>query len=73
MRCTDHGDPPLSTSSPELTIQVLDVNDNNPEFNENITLAEVNENENGTNVIQVTAHDRDSKAFIQYSIKGNDT
>jgi hypothetical protein len=50
---------------------VLDVNDNNPEFDQNITHSEVSENKNGTYVTQVIAYDKDSKADIQYYIKGN--
>lgn len=66
--CTDHGDPPLSTTSPEIKIQVLDVNDNDPEFQKNITSVSIKENQNYTLLTKVKATDRDSEATIRYNI-----
>ncbi|XP_061191820.1 cadherin-23-like [Saccostrea echinata] len=70
--CTDHGEPPRSTISPFFTIQVLDVNDNPPEFTQNFTNVEVKENRNNTLVTTVRAVDKDSMAVIQYSIEKGD-
>ncbi|XP_062589500.1 cadherin-23-like, partial [Saccostrea cucullata] len=70
--CTDHGEPPRSSISPLLTIQVLDINDNPPEFTQNLTNGEVKENRNDTLVTTVKAVDKDSMAVIQYSIEDGD-
>ena len=70
---TDEGSPPLS-SYQRLTIQVVDVNDNPPEFTKVLYNGRVNEGETaGTAVIQVTASDRDSgsNAELTYSIPSN--
>lgn len=71
VKCTDHGEPPLSSTSPDIDIQVLDVNDNPPEFLTNITKVNIKENQTEIIVTEVSAVDRDSMAVIQYSIKGN--
>lgn len=71
VKCTDHGEPPLSTTSPELTISVEDVNDNPPEFATNITKVNIKENQTNIIVTEVAAVDRDSISVIQYAIKGN--
>lgn len=71
VKCTDHGEPPLSTTSPVLTISVEDVNDNPPEFTTNITKVNIKENQTNIIVTEVAAVDRDSISVIQYAIKGN--
>ncbi|GAB0087664.1 fat-like cadherin-related tumor suppressor homolog [Sergentomyia squamirostris] len=58
-------------SSAKVKINVGDINDNDPVFEINNSTIWVNENEPaGTNVIKVTAKDRDSgeNAYISYSI-----
>nr|XP_034311820.1 cadherin-23-like [Crassostrea gigas] len=70
VKCTDHGEPPLSTTSPDIIIQVIDVNDNPPEFLTNVTKVNIKENQTEINVTKVSAVDKDSMAVIQYAIKG---
>ncbi|RVE67603.1 hypothetical protein OJAV_G00104590 [Oryzias javanicus] len=72
---TDKGVPPLS-SSMDVTMMVLDVNDNTPSFSQNIYDVEVEENIlTGTDVIQVFASDADdgSNGQIRFSISGGNT
>lgn len=69
--CTDNGFPPLYSITPEVTIQVKDVNDNPPEFLTNITKVDVKENQNGTFLTTLSAVDKDSNAVIEFKIKGN--
>ncbi|XP_024116845.1 protocadherin Fat 4 isoform X2 [Oryzias melastigma] len=72
---TDKGMPPLS-SSMDVTMMVLDVNDNTPSFSQNIYDIEVEENIlTGTDVIQVFASDADdgSNGQIRFSISGGNT
>ena len=67
---TDEGSPPLS-SHQLLTIYVVDVNDNAPQFNQSLFLGSVNENEPvGIPVMQISAHDLDSgsNGALTYSI-----
>lgn len=67
---TDEGSPPLS-SYQLLTIYVVDINDNAPQFNQSLFLGDVNENEPvGTPVMQISAHDLDSgsNGALTYSI-----
>ncbi|XP_065923515.1 cadherin-23 [Magallana gigas] len=68
--CTDSGFPPLSSITPELTIQITDVIDNPPEFLTNITKVGVKENQNGTILLTtVSAVEKDSTAVIEFKIK----
>lgn len=72
---TDKGVPPLS-SSMDVTMIVLDVNDNTPSFSQNIYDIEVEENIlTGTDVIQVFASDADdgSNGQIRFSISSGNT
>uniref|UniRef100_A0A671PKS5 Protocadherin Fat 4 n=1 Tax=Sinocyclocheilus anshuiensis TaxID=1608454 RepID=A0A671PKS5_9TELE len=69
---TDKGEPPLS-SSMEVTMIVLDVNDNTPSFSQNIYDIEIEENMlSGTDVLQVFASDADegTNGQIRFSIAG---
>ncbi|KAL7861088.1 hypothetical protein AOLI_G00174370 [Acnodon oligacanthus] len=67
---TDKGQPPLS-STMEVTMVVLDVNDNTPSFSQNIYDIEIEENMlSGTDVLQVFASDADegTNGQIRFSI-----
>lgn len=69
---TDKGEPPLS-STMDVTMVVLDVNDNTPSFSQNIYDIEIEENTlTGTDVIQVYATDADegTNGQIRFSISG---
>uniref|UniRef100_A0A672QGH4 Protocadherin Fat 4 n=1 Tax=Sinocyclocheilus grahami TaxID=75366 RepID=A0A672QGH4_SINGR len=69
---TDKGEPPLS-SSMEVTMIVLDVNDNTPSFSQNIYDIEIEENTlSGADVVQVFASDADegTNGQIRFSIAG---
>nr|XP_021336971.1 protocadherin Fat 4 [Danio rerio] len=69
---TDKGDPPLS-SSMEVIMMVLDVNDNTPSFSQNIYDIEIQENTlTGTDILQVFASDADegTNGQIRFSITG---
>uniref|UniRef100_A0A8C1MUD6 FAT atypical cadherin 4 n=1 Tax=Cyprinus carpio TaxID=7962 RepID=A0A8C1MUD6_CYPCA len=71
-QATDKGEPPLS-SSMEVTMMVLDVNDNTPSFSQNIYDIEIEENTlSGTDVLQVFASDADegTNGQIRFSIAG---
>ncbi|XP_022080540.1 uncharacterized protein LOC110973761 [Acanthaster planci] len=70
----DSGTPSLSTSIP-ISIQILDVNDHNPVFNQTNFMATVIENANpGTFVIVTTATDQDIGQFgeVTYTLTGGD-
>ncbi|CAN9514583.1 unnamed protein product [Ophioblennius macclurei] len=72
---TDKGEPPLS-STMDVTMLVLDVNDNTPSFSQNIYDIEIEENTlTGTDVIQVFASDADdgTNGQIRFSISGGNT
>ncbi|KAE8285645.1 Protocadherin Fat 4 [Larimichthys crocea] len=72
---TDKGEPPLS-STMDVTMVVLDVNDNTPSFSQNIYDIEIEENTlTGTDVIQVFASDADegTNGQIRFSISGGNT
>uniref|UniRef100_A0A3Q3IX46 FAT atypical cadherin 4 n=1 Tax=Monopterus albus TaxID=43700 RepID=A0A3Q3IX46_MONAL len=72
---TDKGEPPLS-STMDVTMMVLDVNDNTPSFSQNIYDIEIEENTlTGTDVIQVFASDADegTNGQIRFSISGGNT
>lgn len=67
---TDKGQPPLS-STMEVTMVVLDVNDNTPSFSQNIYDIDIEENMlSGTDVLQVFASDADegTNGQIRFSI-----
>ncbi|KAK0183285.1 hypothetical protein PV327_001340 [Microctonus hyperodae] len=58
-------------SSAKVKIHVVDANDNDPTFEQSTMVVEIDENKPaGTNVIKVTAKDKDSgeNAYISYSI-----
>ena len=64
------------SSTATVTVQVQDLNDNSPAFDKDSYTAIVSENaEAGTEVIQITANDRDSGDFgsqgIRYRLAGN--
>lgn len=72
---TDKGEPPLS-STMDVTMMVLDVNDNTPSFSQNIYDIEIDENTlTGTDVIQVFASDADegTNGQMRFSISGGNT
>ncbi|XP_054647394.1 protocadherin Fat 4 isoform X1 [Dunckerocampus dactyliophorus] len=72
---TDKGEPSLS-STMDVTMLVLDVNDNTPSFSQNIYDIEIEENTlTGTDVIQVFASDADegTNGQIRFSILGGNT
>ncbi|CAB1455765.1 unnamed protein product [Pleuronectes platessa] len=67
---TDKGEPSLSTTM-DVTMMVLDVNDNTPSFSQNIYDIEIEENTlTGTDVIQVFASDADdgTNGQIRFSV-----
>ncbi|XP_017658689.1 cadherin EGF LAG seven-pass G-type receptor 3 isoform X2 [Nannospalax galili] len=69
----DHGSPPLSASA-SVTVTVLDVNDNRPEFTMKEYHLRLNEDAAvGTSVVTVTAVDRDANSAISYQITGGNT
>ncbi|XP_055081003.1 protocadherin alpha-8-like [Periophthalmus magnuspinnatus] len=70
IKATDCGEPPLSTTK-TLSIQILDVNDNSPQFEQNpLYFYIVENNVSGTSLFSVTASDKDKNenADISYSI-----
>ncbi|XP_043934458.1 cadherin EGF LAG seven-pass G-type receptor 3 isoform X2 [Protopterus annectens] len=69
----DHGTPFLSASA-SVTITILDVNDNRPEFTEKEYFVRLNEDAVvGTSVLSVTAVDRDVNSLITYQITSGNT
>ena len=71
---TDRGTVPLSSTA-ELTINVLDVDDNCPVFHPKVYSVTIEENlARDTIVVNVTASDRDvgKNAELQYAIKSGD-
>uniref|UniRef100_A0A8C8VMJ4 Cadherin EGF LAG seven-pass G-type receptor 2 n=1 Tax=Pelusios castaneus TaxID=367368 RepID=A0A8C8VMJ4_9SAUR len=69
----DHGSPPM-TSSASVSITVLDVNDNNPEFTQKEYAVRLNEDAAvGTSVLSVSAIDRDANSVITYQISNGNT
>ncbi|XP_021113438.1 cadherin EGF LAG seven-pass G-type receptor 3 isoform X2 [Heterocephalus glaber] len=69
----DHGSPLLSASA-SVTVTVLDVNDNRPEFTMKEYHLRLNEDAAvGTSVVSVTAVDRDANSAISYQITGGNT
>ncbi|XP_072290331.1 protocadherin alpha-2-like [Eucyclogobius newberryi] len=70
IKATDCGEPPLSTTK-TLSIQILDVNDNSPQFEQNLLYFYIVENNvAGTSLFSVTAADKDKNenADVSYSI-----
>ncbi|KAK7884626.1 hypothetical protein WMY93_027749 [Mugilogobius chulae] len=69
----DYGMPPLSATA-SVTITVMDVNDNRPEFLQKEYYARLNEDAVvGTSVVTVTAVDRDVNSAVTYQITGGNT
>uniref|UniRef100_A0A2K5JZP7 FAT atypical cadherin 4 n=1 Tax=Colobus angolensis palliatus TaxID=336983 RepID=A0A2K5JZP7_COLAP len=72
---TDKGQPSLSSST-EVIVMVLDINDNNPIFAQALYKVEVNENTlTGTDIIQVFAADGDegTNGQVRYGIVNGNT
>ncbi|XP_030621866.1 protocadherin Fat 4 [Chanos chanos] len=72
---TDKGEPPLS-SIMEVTMIILDVNDNTPSFSQNIYDIEIEEDTlTGTDILQVYASDADegTNGQIRFSITSGNT
>uniref|UniRef100_A0A2K5XDI8 Protocadherin Fat 4 n=1 Tax=Mandrillus leucophaeus TaxID=9568 RepID=A0A2K5XDI8_MANLE len=72
---TDKGQPSLSSST-EVTVMVLDINDNNPIFAQTLYKVEINENTlTGTDIIQVFAADGDegTNGQVRYGIVNGNT
>ncbi|XP_060931243.1 cadherin EGF LAG seven-pass G-type receptor 3 [Limanda limanda] len=69
----DYGMPPLSATA-SVTITVMDVNDNRPEFVQKEYYSRLNEDAVvGTSVGTVTAVDRDVNSAVTYQITGGNT
>ncbi|XP_067097012.1 LOW QUALITY PROTEIN: cadherin EGF LAG seven-pass G-type receptor 3 [Osmerus mordax] len=69
----DYGAPPLSATA-SVTITVMDVNDNRPEFLQREYFVRLNEDAVvGTSVVSVTAIDRDVNSAVTYQITGGNT
>uniref|UniRef100_A0AAX7TNR5 Cadherin, EGF LAG seven-pass G-type receptor 3 n=1 Tax=Astatotilapia calliptera TaxID=8154 RepID=A0AAX7TNR5_ASTCA len=69
----DYGMPPLSATA-SVTITVMDVNDNRPEFLQKEYYVRLNEDAVvGTSVVTVTAVDRDVNSAVTYQITGGNT
>lgn len=69
----DYGMPPLSATA-SVTITVMDVNDNRPEFLQKEYYSRLNEDAVvGTSVATVTAVDRDVNSAVTYQITGGNT
>ncbi|XP_063065516.1 cadherin EGF LAG seven-pass G-type receptor 3 [Engraulis encrasicolus] len=69
----DYGAPPLSATA-SVTITVMDVNDNRPEFLQREYHVRLNEDAAvGTSVVTVTAVDRDVNSAVTYQITGGNT
>ncbi|XP_030000916.1 protocadherin alpha-8-like [Sphaeramia orbicularis] len=70
IKATDCGDPPLSTLK-TLSVQILDVNDNSPHFQQNpLQFYIIENNVAGSSIFSVTATDNDKNenAELSYSI-----
>ncbi|XP_076133414.1 cadherin EGF LAG seven-pass G-type receptor 3 [Alosa pseudoharengus] len=69
----DYGAPPLSATA-SVTITVMDVNDNRPEFLQREYHVRLNEDAVvSTSVVSVTAVDRDVNSAVTYQITGGNT
>lgn len=72
VRATDMGSPPLSTEV-DVSLNLVDINDNSPAFNKTVYQAYVMENQPiGTPLLVVTATDKDegTNARLSYGLNG---
>uniref|UniRef100_A0A672UKE0 Cadherin EGF LAG seven-pass G-type receptor 2 n=1 Tax=Strigops habroptila TaxID=2489341 RepID=A0A672UKE0_STRHB len=69
----DQGTPPMASSA-SVTVTILDVNDNSPEFTQREYGARLNEDAAvGSSVLTVSAVDRDANSVITYQISSGNT
>ncbi|CAL8381884.1 unnamed protein product [Boreogadus saida] len=69
----DHGRPVMSSSA-SISMTILDVNDNNPEFSHKIYYMRLNEDAAvGTSVVTVSAVDQDINSVVTYQISSGNT
>ncbi|XP_009999187.1 PREDICTED: cadherin EGF LAG seven-pass G-type receptor 2-like, partial [Chaetura pelagica] len=69
----DQGHPPMASSA-SVSVTILDVNDNSPEFTQREYSARLNEDAAvGTSVLTVSALDRDANSVITYQISSGNT
>ncbi|XP_072211900.1 cadherin EGF LAG seven-pass G-type receptor 2 isoform X1 [Excalfactoria chinensis] len=69
----DHGSPPMASSA-SVSVTILDVNDNSPEFTQREYSARLNEDAAvGSSVLTVSAVDRDANSVITYQISSGNT
>ncbi|KAM4613350.1 cadherin EGF LAG seven-pass G-type receptor 2 [Polymixia lowei] len=69
----DHGHPVMSSSA-SISMTILDVNDNNPEFTQKAYYMRLNEDAVvGTSVVTVSAVDQDINSVVTYQISSGNT
>ncbi|XP_067272650.1 cadherin EGF LAG seven-pass G-type receptor 2 [Pseudorasbora parva] len=69
----DHGTPAMSSSA-SISMSILDVNDNNPEFTQKAYYMRLNEDAAvGTSVVTVSAIDQDINSVVTYQISSGNT
>uniref|UniRef100_A0A8B9LBB1 Cadherin, EGF LAG seven-pass G-type receptor 2 n=1 Tax=Astyanax mexicanus TaxID=7994 RepID=A0A8B9LBB1_ASTMX len=69
----DHGTPIMSSSA-SISMTILDVNDNNPEFTQKAYYMRLNEDAAvGTSVVTVSAVDQDINSVVTYQISSGNT
>ncbi|XP_062320603.1 cadherin EGF LAG seven-pass G-type receptor 2 isoform X2 [Osmerus eperlanus] len=69
----DHGHPVMSSSA-SVSMTILDVNDNNPEFTQKAYYMRLNEDASvGTSVVTVSAVDQDINSVVTYQISSGNT
>ncbi|KAI1890773.1 hypothetical protein AGOR_G00157070 [Albula goreensis] len=69
----DHGYPVMSSSA-SVSMTILDVNDNNPQFTQKAYYTRLNEDATvGTSVVTVSAVDRDINSVVTYQISSGNT
>ncbi|XP_056129029.1 cadherin EGF LAG seven-pass G-type receptor 2 [Lampris incognitus] len=69
----DHGHPVMSSSA-SISMTILDVNDNNPEFTQKAYYMRLNEDAAvGTSVVTVSAVDQDINSVVTYQISSGNT
>ncbi|KAM9860155.1 cadherin EGF LAG seven-pass G-type receptor 2 [Aulostomus maculatus] len=69
----DHGYPVMSSSA-SISMTILDVNDNNPEFTQRAYYMRLNEDAAvGTSVVTVSAVDQDINSVVTYQISSGNT
>ncbi|KAM4587775.1 cadherin EGF LAG seven-pass G-type receptor 2 isoform 1-T1 [Odontesthes bonariensis] len=69
----DHGYPVMSSSA-SISMTILDVNDNNPEFTQKAYFMRLNEDAAvGTSVVTVSAVDQDINSVVTYQISSGNT